>query len=672
MIAEFGSVVLVWAVVLAAYSALATVIGVRKGQPRLLASGYHSAVALAGIVTLAVIAMEVALLSHDFSLEYVARNGSRSTPAFYTAITLWGALEGSILFWAWLLSLFTAAVVLTYRRRQMVLLPYAVSTMAIVSLFFLGLMLGPADPFRSVFPVPADGPGPNPVLQNHYLMALHPPFLYLGFVGLTVPFAFAIAALVTGHLNEAWIVMTRRWTIAAWSCLGVGIVLGGWWSYEVLGWGGYWAWDPVENASFLPWLATTAFLHSVMVQERRQMLKVWNLSLIILAFSLTVFGTFLTRSGILSSVHAFSQSLIGPLFLGFLALILFGSAGLLVWRGERLKSAGQVDAVASRESVFLLNNLLFLGFTFTVFLGTVFPLIVEAVRGDKVSVGAPFFDKVTVPIMLALLLLMGIGPFVGWQRISWPSLRRHLQWPFVISLATAALLFVLGIRALAVLVAFSLAAGVIAGMVLDYWRGIRVKHHHQRRGLGAALLALLRQNRRRYGGLLAHGGVALVAIGITASSAFKQETQAFMQRGDTLSLGGYTLRFEGITEAREPHRHVIRSRFSLLGQGGEVENVTLQPALNFYTGRASPSQEPIGSPAVHSTPLRDLYLVMAAFQEDGEAVTVRLMLRPLVMWIWIGSGVMVVGAIVAMLPGRQRKPARPGRQTTPAEAGVAS
>jgi cytochrome c-type biogenesis protein CcmF len=661
---------LVWATVLAAYSVLATVIGARQRQPQLLASGYHSAIALAGMVTLAVIAMEVALLTHDFSLEYVARNGSRSTPAFYTAITLWGALEGSILFWEWLLSLFTAAVVLTYHRRRMVLLPYAVATMAVVSLFFLGLMLGPADPFRTVFPVPADGPGPNPVLQNHPFMAVHPPFLYLGFVGLTVPFAFAIAALVTGRLSEEWIVTTRRWTMVSWSCLTWGIVMGGWWSYEVLGWGGYWAWDPVENASFLPWLAATAFLHSVMVQERRQMLKVWNLSLIIVAFSLTLFGTFLTRSGILSSVHAFSQSLIGPLFLSFLALVLLGSAGLLVWRGERLKSAGQVDAVVSRESTFLLNNLLFLGFTFTVFLGTIFPLLVEAVRGTKVSVGAPFFDKVTVPIMLALLLLMGIGPFTGWQRASWSSLRRHLQWPLCGSLVTVALLFLWGIRSSAVLVSFALAAFVLVGVIIDYGRGIRIRYRHQGRGLGVALMTMLRQNRRRYGGLLAHVGVALLAVGVTASSAFKQDTQAFVRRGDTLSLGGYTLRFEELTEVRQPHRNIVRSRFSLLRQGGE--HITLQPALNFYTGRASPSQEPISTPAVHSTPLRDLYLVLAAFEEDGAAVTVRVLLRPLMMWIWIGGGVMIAGAIVAILPGRQRRPARPGRKTAPAGASVAS
>jgi cytochrome c-type biogenesis protein CcmF len=514
-----------------------------------------------------------------------------------------------------LLSLFTAAVVLTYYRRQLALLPYVVPVLAIVSLFFLGLMLGPAKPFRTVFPVPSDGPGPNPLLQNHPFMAIHPPFLYLGFVGLTVPFAFAIAALVTGRLGEEWIVTTRRWTLLTWSFLTGGVIMGGWWSYEVLGWGGYWAWDPVENASFMPWLPATAFLHSVMVQERRQMLKVWNLSLIILAFSLTLFGTFLTRSGVVSSVHAFSQSIIGPVFLSFLAVILLGSAGLLVWRGEQLKSTGQVDAVVSRESAFLLNNLLFLGFTFTVFLGTVFPLLAEAVRGVKVSVGAPFFDQVTVPIILALVLLMGIGPFIAWQRASWPSLRRHLQWPLATAVLSAALLWLMGIRSLAVLVSFALAAFVVAGTILDYWRGIRVKHQHQRRGLMAAFRALLRQNRRRYGGLLVHVGVVVVAIGITASTAFQQETQAFVRRGETVSIGDYTLRFEALTEERQPHRHVMRSRFTLLRQGRDI--TTLHPALNFYVSRSPFPQEPIGSPAVYSTPWRDLYAVCGARRFPG-------------------------------------------------------
>lgn len=396
------------------------------------------------------------------------------------------------------------------------------------------------------------------------------------------------------------------------------------------------------------------------------MLKVWNLSLIVLAFSLTLFGTFLTRSGVLSSVHAFSQSVIGPVFLSFLALVLLGSAGLLAWRGEQLKSAGQVDAVVSRESAFLLNNLLFLGFTFTVFLGTVFPLLAEAVRGVKVSVGAPFFDQVTVPIILALLVLMGIGPFIAWQRTSWSGLRRHLQWPLGVGLLTAALLWGLGIRSLTALVSFSLAAFVVAGTLLDCERGIRIKRRHQRRGLMAALQALLRQNRRRYGGLLVHVGVVVVAVGITASSAFQQETQAFVRRGETLSIADHTLRFEALTEVRQPHRNVMRSRFTLLRRGREI--ATMQPALNFYAKRSPFPQEPIGSPAVHSTPLRDLYVVLAAFQDDGAAVTVRVLMRPLVMWIWIGGGVMLTGAVVALLPGRQRQRARADRKLTPTGA----
>ncbi|MEE8572807.1 MAG: cytochrome c biogenesis protein CcsA, partial [Gemmatimonadota bacterium] len=364
----------------------------------------------------AFISMEIALLSHDFSVSYVAQVGSRETPTYYTAISLWSSLEGSILFWGWILSAYGALVAFVNRKSDSRLIPFAHGVMGFVGLFFYGLLTGPANPFGTVFPVPANGPGPNPLLQNHPLMGLHPPMLYFGYVGLTVPFAFAIGALLSGKVDDEWIRVTRRWTVAAWAFLSVGIVGGAWWSYEVLGWGGYWAWDPVENASFLPWLTATAFLHSVMVQERRGMLKLWNLSLIIGTFLLTLFGTFLTRSGILDSVHAFTEGVIGPLFLAFIALLMLVSLVLIAWRSDRLHSPGSLDAVVSRESMFILNNLLFVAFTFTVLLGTTFPLIVEAVNGNRVSVGPPYFNMVSIPIGVLLLFLMGVGPALPWRR----------------------------------------------------------------------------------------------------------------------------------------------------------------------------------------------------------------------------------------------------------------
>ncbi|MCB0971127.1 MAG: heme lyase CcmF/NrfE family subunit, partial [Acidimicrobiales bacterium] len=402
-------------VVLGVVSSLAAIVtlgvGLKGRRPDLLRMSRTYAWMVLGAAVLAFGAMERALITRDFSLEYVATNGSTRTPALYNVATLWSALEGSILLWSLVLAGYCVALVIKFRDRLTdQLLAWAMLVMFVVTLFFFGLMMGPANPFTTLTEVPLDGPGPNPLLQNHPLMAFHPPMLYLGYVGFTVPFAFAIAALASGRLGEGWLVETRRWTLFAWTFLTIGIVLGAWWSHEVLGWGGYWAWDPVENASFLPWLTGTAFIHSVMVQERRGMLRVWNLSLVCATFALTILGTFLTRSGVLDSVHAFSDSTIGPILLGFFALIVAVTVGLVAWRGDRLRSPARIDSPASREGAFLLNNVVFAAFAFVVLLGTVFPLISEAVNGDRVTVGVPYFSRMTMPIGLTLLFLMAIAP----------------------------------------------------------------------------------------------------------------------------------------------------------------------------------------------------------------------------------------------------------------------
>src|SRR6059058_2593149 len=379
-------------------------VGLVRGQPTLLRAGRSYAWLLLIAALLAAGAMEHALLTNDFSLKYVASNHSRSTPLLFTIASMWAALEGSILLWSLVLAGYIAVMVRHFRERATdPLVGWATFTTFIVSAFFYGLMLGPANPFRAVSgAIPTDGPGPNPLLQNHPLVAFHPPMLYLGYVGFTIPFAFAIAALITGRIGEGWLLETRRWTMFAWGFLTAGIILGAWWSYEVLGWGGYWAWDPVENASFLPWLTGTAYLHSVIVQERRGMLRVWNLSLLVATFSLTILGTFLTRSGVLDSVHAFSESGIGPAILGFFALVVLVGVGLIGWRGDRLRSPGTIDSPISREGAFLANNVLFAGFAFIVLLGTVFPLIVEALNGQRISVGRPYFDRMTMPVAMVL------------------------------------------------------------------------------------------------------------------------------------------------------------------------------------------------------------------------------------------------------------------------------
>ena len=422
------------------------VTGLRSKRPHLLRLGRSYAVIIFIGALIAVFAMERALITRDFTVRFVYENGSSRTPFLFNIATMWSALEGSILLWTLILAGYIMAVVHKFRRRlEDPLVAWALITMFVVAAFFFGLMLVAANPFHGVVPAAGyDGPGPNPLLQNHILMAFHPPMLYLGYVGFTVPFAFAIAALVTGRVGEGWLVETRRWTLFSWAFLTAGIVLGAWWSYEVLGWGGYWKWDPVENASFLPWITGTAFLHSVMVQERRGMLRVWNLSLVCATFSLTILGTFLTRSGVVESVHAFSAGAVGPIILGFFALVVAVSVGLIGWRGERLRSPGRIDSRLSREGAFLANNVVFAAFAFIVLLGTVFPLIVEAINGERLSVGVPYFSRMTMPIGFALLTLMAIAPVLPWRKASAELLRERLWWPAWIGVGAVAVSAALG------------------------------------------------------------------------------------------------------------------------------------------------------------------------------------------------------------------------------------
>lgn len=652
MIADLGYATIILSLFLAIYGVVAATIAMRwsgQRQGALVHSAERAALAVFGLMTLAVFLMEVALVTHDFSVGYVARNGSRATPLFYTIISLWASLEGSILFWEWLLALFTALVILTHWQRKRALMPPVTAILLGISTFFLLVMAFPANPFQKVFPVPADGPGPNPLLQNHPIMAIHPPMLYLGYVGFSVPFAFAMAALLTGRLGNEWLTVTRRWTLTAWTCLTTGIILGGWWSYEVLGWGGYWGWDPVENASFMPWLTGTAFLHSVMIQERRGMLKVWNLSLIILTFVLTLFGTFLTRSGVISSVHAFSNSSLGAFFLIFIGIVLVGSLAVLAYRAHLLKSQGDVEGLVSRESAFLMNNLLLVAFCFTVFLGTIFPIVAEAIRGVKVSVGAPFFNQVSIPISLLLLFLMGIGPMIAWRRASLDNLRRNFLYPALFGIAVSLFLLALGMRRIYPLLAFGLAAFVLATVASEFFRGTRVRMRRGGEPLPTALGTLVERNTRRYGGFIVHLGVAIIAIAITASSAFKVEREVTLNRGELMQIGDYQVRFDNLEGYQEPHRFVVRANLQARKQGQLLGY--LQPRMNFYQNQ----RDPIGSPAVFYNLKEDLYLILGAFDQQGQWVTIKAMVSPLVTWLWIGGGIILCGAVIAAWPSRRSK-----------------
>ncbi|MGH3452702.1 MAG: heme lyase CcmF/NrfE family subunit, partial [Haloechinothrix sp.] len=517
-------------------------------------------------------AMEWALVTHDFSLRYVAANGSRATPLLYTVASAWGALEGSILLWGLVLAGYLAVVAWRFRHRAHdPMVAWALASGLVVAAFFFGLMLGPADPFRLVDgPIPVDGPGPNPLLQNHILMAFHPPILYLGYVGFTVPFAFAVAALVTGRLGEGWMVETRRATLFAWGCLTVGIALGAWWSYEVLGWGGYWAWDPVENASLLPWLTGTAYLHSVMIQERRGMLRLWNLSLVLATFCLTILGTFLTRSGVINSVHAFTQSAIGPLLLAFLAVVAVASVVLVAVRADVLRAPGSIDSPISREAAFLVNNLLFAAFTAVVLIGTVFPLLAEAYDGRQLSVGEPFFDDMTRPIGFALLFLMAVAPLLPWRAASIDLLHRRLVAGAGAAVAAMAVSVGLGLRGVAPVLTIGLGTFAVAGMARQVVVALTAHRRRNPSRILSALAAVVVGNRRLYGGLVVHLGVVLIAVALAMSSAFSVERQAQLAPGERTTLRGYGVTYLDSDRRAHAEKTVESARFAIRRGGRDL------------------------------------------------------------------------------------------------------
>jgi cytochrome c-type biogenesis protein CcmF len=583
--------------------------------------------------------MERGLLTNDFSLKYVAANGGKATPLLFKITGMWSALEGSIILWTLILAGYIAVMVFKYRDRWSdPLVGWATLVSYVVVAFFFMLMVGPANPFRTLSqPYPTDGPGPNPLLQNHPLVAFHPPMLYLGFVGFTIPFAFAVASLITGRMGEGWLVETRRWTLFAWGFLTVGIILGAWWSYEVLGWGGFWAWDPVENASFLPWLTGTAYLHSVMVQERRGMLRLWNLSLLLATFSLTILGTFLTRSGVLDSVHAFTTSGIGPTILAFFAFVVAITVGLIAWRGDKLRSPGTIDLPVSREGAFLANNLLFAAFAFVVLLGTVFPLLAEAINNQRISVGSPYFDRMTMPLVVALLFLMAIAPVLPWRKASAELLRHRIQWPAFLGVLTVVVSVILGVRGLNPLLVFGLGA-FAAGSA-----GRQLVLATRRQGARGLL-------GRANGGMIVHIGVVVLAVAFASSHSFAHRSQVTLRQGQSSRLGGHTVTYLGTVTVNHPNRQAIEAELRV--DGGKV----YRPAISQYNGGSTP----VGTPSVKSTPRDDLYLTLVdAPQHPGDPATIGIIVQPLIMWLWIGGGIMAVGTALAAWPGRRRNPILP-------------
>jgi cytochrome c-type biogenesis protein CcmF len=646
MIPEIGTGVLLVALILAVYGAVVAAVGGRRGRPALVQSAQHAALGVFALLTAALLLLTYAFLTFDFSVRYVANNTNLGTPFYYRITAVWGALEGSLVLWAWMLGLYTLLVVLRHRTTARELYPWVLAVMLSVLAFFVLVMTVPAPVFTRLAPVPADGRGLNPLLEDSGMIT-HPVALYLGFTGFTVPFAFAVAALVAGRVGDFWITTTRRWTIVAWYFLSLGLLIGGWWSYHVLGWGGYWAWDPVENAAFMPWLTATALLHSVMVQERRRMLRLWNLALVVLTFALTLFGTFLTRSGVIASVHAFTQGTIGVFFLAFLAVVVLVALGLIAWRWDSLGAQGELDSVISRESAFLLNNVMLVAATFTVFFGTVFPLLSEAVRGVKVSVGAPFFNQVNVPLFLSLIFLMGVGPLIAWRRASLENLKRNFLGPVLVGVASAALLRLLGVGSVLVAVSLALTLFVAACIAVDLFRATRARRAMGERTLPALGGLLLRHN-RRYGGFVVHLAVLVVAVGVTGSQTWSVHTETTLKRGEQAELAGYRIRFDGLRESQESNHGKVTGTFTVVN--GKAAGTVLEPAKKFYPQE----QSPIAYVDYRLGFIDDIYLVLGDFARDGTSVTVKIQVNRMVSWIWLGGVVLTLGTVLSVLPERRK------------------
>ncbi len=658
MISVLGRVVVLAALLLATTGAVMSFAAAQRRSATGVERARRLAFVYAALMMLATGLMEFALLRHDFSVSYVAQVGSLATPLHITIVSLWSSLDGSILFWGLILGVFTAGAALHLRKSASDHLGYMLGALFVVGIFFTFLIAGPADPFAPTpLPVPTDGPGPNPLLQNHPLMIIHPPMLYLGYVGMSVPFAIALAALFAGRLDREWIRSLRTWLLVPTGFLTMGVMLGGWWSYEVLGWGGYWAWDPVENASFLPWLTAVAAVHSALVLQRKGTLRAWTVILVIVTFLLTILGTFLTRSGVVNSVHSFTQSPIGPAFLAFLGFCLLGSVAVLAMRMDTLASDPVRETLWTREGAFLLNNLLLLVFMFTVLVGTLFPIAAELVRGVKVSVGEPYFNRMAIPVSLGLLLLIGIGPALPWGRADDKSVRRALLWPIPAAIAGLLLALVVGGRTWAVLSTAALA-GYAVWVNLD--QGLRqTRKRRQDEPWTEAVGEAVRRGTRRYGPYVAHLGVIMTFVAIAVSSAYQVAHEGTLRPGESMTVSGYKLTFDQVSARQEPHRISQRARMRIDRNGRAVG--TLEPALNSYDSR----MEPIGTPAVRTSAGHDLYLSLLNVSPDG-SIGLRAIVTPAVVWIWIGVFVVVAGTALCLLPAGLRFPGR--RREIPAEA----
>jgi cytochrome c-type biogenesis protein CcmF len=658
--AQLGQFALTLAFVVTLYAVGASLLGIRLKNDKLIASGRNAVIGTFACVTTAIAVLAYLFITDDFSIKYVADHSQTTMPVYFKVSAIWGGQEGSLLFWGWLLTLYSALVVIQNWRKHSSLMPYVTAVLMGTSAFFTAMHLFAVNPFHlSAVAMPngttglwspRDGAGLNPLLQDA-LMVIHPPMLYLGFVGFVVPYAFAMGAMISRQLGDTWIRTTRRWTMVAWFFLGTGILLGGNWAYHELGWGGFWAWDPVENASLMPWLIGTAFLHSVMVQEKKGMLKVWNIVLVTMAYIMSVFGTFLTRSGLVSSVHAFAQSSIGGYFLAFIVVALSGSLYFLLDRLPYLKPENQMESIVSRESSFLFNNLVLLLACFAVFWGTMFPKLSELVVKDQITVGPPFFNRVNVPIAIFLMFLTGVGPLLAWRKASINSLKRNFFWPALIALASGVPLYRLGVNQFYPWMALVMAIFVASTIVREFTKGARARARSTGENFAEAVVNLTLRNTRRYGGYIVHFGFVLLFLG-WSGQAFKSETQFEAGIGDAFPFKQYVLRVDDLGIDNAPNYSAQRATVSLFENERKV--AIMYPQRRVY----KPSEQPTTEVSIRGTLREDLYLVFAGATPDGKKAILQAFLNPLVAWVWIGGVVLGLGTLIALLPNKKTTASR--------------
>ncbi|MFN8445078.1 MAG: heme lyase CcmF/NrfE family subunit [Caldilineaceae bacterium] len=666
MIFQLGYLLLIIALVLSAYGTIAGYVGGRQRSGALVQSSFHAVYAVAALVWAAAAILWYGLLNDHFEVSYVWNHSERALPVFYKFVAIWGGQDGSLLFWTLLLGIFSVTVALFFRNSQTAMMPFVNATMLATSCFFLVVLVFATNPFKLYNFVPNDGQGLSPLLQN-YWMVIHPVMLYLGMVGLTVPFAFAVAALASKKLGNEWVRTIRRWTLVPWMFLSAGILMGSQWAYMELGWGGYWAWDPVENASFLPWLTATAFLHSILIQERRGILKTWNMALIGATFSLSILGTFTTRSGMINSVHSFAQSSVGWYFMIFWALVSLGFLASVIVRSRLLRDETTIESGLSREAAFLANNWLFAGIAFATLFGTYYSVFSEILTGRKQTLAAPYFNQAVAPLFLFLLLLMGIGPLLGWRTTSMQSIRTQLTWPFAVAIVFAAVFSIFSPRFFPIL-GLSICVLVAATIVQEYWRGVVARRAaHPQENAFIALLNLMQRNGQRYGGYIVHLGIVLLGVAVIGNSFYQTTTQKNLAIGESVTLSGFTFTYNGLEGVRASNRDEYVANVTITEAGNPNRVIGMsQPKRNVYDKAPDAPTSEVG---LVMRPSEDLYVVLNGWEGRGESATFTIYINPLTVWMWVGGIVIILGTLICIWPHPKLRPVAVAAQPLPVGAG---